>query len=92
MKEELYDKIYEDFEKYCNDLNKKNRLVCDFDFSDDNQGDFAVWDVSYMEDEDTFKEDAINIFKENGVVPISAEWDYDAGDDYSRICVLEIVF
>lgn len=94
MNEKTLNTIEKQAENYCDEINNTyngKKLICDFEITSDNEASFCVWDARYMENEDTYKEDIINIFKENGINP-TVEWDYDSGDEYTRMCCLNITF
>lgn len=63
----------------------------EFSFNDYDEASIYVHKPEWvMEDEDEIVNIALNVFKKFNV-KVSYEWDYDAGDEYSRCCSLDFV-
>ena len=60
-----------------------------FDFLDDCTACLVVHNPKYMSEETEITQKVVDVFTNKGYA-VEYEWDYDAGDEYSRTCDLDI--
>ena len=93
MKKINYELIHERMTELCDSYIGSGLFIGKydiyFDFNTDNECYISVSNRNLMEDEDEILEEAKAVFKELGIVA-DFEWDYDAGDEYSQVCMLDI--
>lgn len=80
--------IFDKMNDVLSSFKYRNKSCVDFDFCDWDEACVYVDEPSIMEEEDEILEESLRVFDEFGV-NVSYEWNYDAGDEYSRLCKLD---